>query len=148
MNPILLTVFKVAITAAVIVALSELAKRWTMVATIAPSIPIGSGMIAVLLYIDTHDSARAGNYAWNVFLLTPPGSVFLIAMPLCLRAGAHLLAQRRHCRSTHRGRVLCLHGDVAARVRRNAVKSGSIRTTQAGGWLQANRLRPFSIARL
>jgi len=30
---------------------------------------------------------RAGNYAWNVFLLTPPGSVFLIAMPLCLRAG-------------------------------------------------------------
>ncbi|MGD0141675.1 MAG: DUF3147 family protein [Rhizomicrobium sp.] len=87
MNPVLLTVFKVAITAAVIVALSELAKRWTLVATIAPSIPIGSGMIAVLLYIDTHDSTRAGNYAWNVFLLTPPGSVFLIAMPLCLRAG-------------------------------------------------------------
>ncbi|MGD0864017.1 MAG: DUF3147 family protein [Rhizomicrobium sp.] len=87
MNPVFLTVFKFVITAAVIVALSELAKRWTMVATIAPSIPIASGMIAVLLYIDTHDSARAGNYAWNVFLLTPPGSVFLVAMPLCLRAG-------------------------------------------------------------
>jgi hypothetical protein len=87
MNPVLLTMFKVAITAAVIVALSELAKRWTMVATIAPSIPIGSGMIAVLLYIDTQDGARAGNYAWNVFLLTPPGAVFLIALPLCLRAG-------------------------------------------------------------
>jgi hypothetical protein len=87
MSALLLNVFKYAITAAVIVAFAELAKRWTLVATIAPSIPIGSGMIALLLYIDTHNSKQAGNYAWNVFLLTPPGCVFLVALPLCLRAG-------------------------------------------------------------
>jgi hypothetical protein len=87
MSGILLTIFKYAITSAVIVAFAELAKRWSFVATVAPSIPIGSGMIALLLYIDTHDSAKAGNYAWNVFLLTPPGCVFLVALPLCLRAG-------------------------------------------------------------
>ena len=87
MNAFLLTAFKVAITAGVIVALAELAKRWAFVATLAPSIPIGSGMIALLLYIDTHNKVQAGNYAWNVFLLTPPGCVFLLALPLCLKAG-------------------------------------------------------------
>jgi hypothetical protein len=87
MSDFLVTVFKFAVTAVVIVGFSELAKRWTLIATLGPSIPIGSGLIALLLYIDTHDSARAGNYAWNVFLLTPPGCVFLVVMPLCVRAG-------------------------------------------------------------
>jgi hypothetical protein len=87
MTSFLMTGLKVFVTAAVIVALAELAKRWTAFSTIAPSIPIGGGMIALLLYVDTHDPVRTGNYAWNVFLLTPPGCVFLMVMPLCLRWG-------------------------------------------------------------
>lgn len=87
MSDIFPTVLKFAVTAAVLVGFAELAKRGSFVATLAPSIPIGSGLIALLLYLDTHDSSRAGNYAWNVFLLTPPGCVFLLALPLCLRAG-------------------------------------------------------------
>ncbi len=87
MTSILMTGLKVFVTAAVIVALAELAKRWTLFATVAPSIPIGSGMIALWLYVDTHDPVRTGNYAWNVFLLTLPGCVFLVVLPLCLRWG-------------------------------------------------------------
>jgi len=87
MSDIIINIFKFSVTAALIVAFSEMAKRWSFIATLAPSIPIGGALIAMWLYFDTRDSARAAHYSWNVLLLVPPGCVFLAALPLCIRAG-------------------------------------------------------------
>ncbi len=78
---------KAGLTAAFIVAMSELAKRSMYVSALLIALPLTTAITTVWLYLDTHDAHRAANYAGSVLLLVPPGLLFLAVLPLCVRAG-------------------------------------------------------------
>lgn len=80
-------VIKAGLTAAFIVAMSELAKRSTFFAALMMALPLATAMTVVWLYLGTRDAAGASHYAVSVMLLTPPGFVFLIVLPICVRLG-------------------------------------------------------------
>ncbi len=80
-------VAKAALTAAFIVAMSELAKRSLYLAALMVALPLATAMTAVWLYLDTHDAYRAADYARGVLILTPPGMIFLAVLPLGVRYG-------------------------------------------------------------
>lgn len=81
------TIFKAVLTAAFIVALSELAKRTSFVAALLVALPLATAMTAAWLYIDTRNAIQASDYAWSVLLLVPPGCLFLALLPLGVRLG-------------------------------------------------------------
>jgi hypothetical protein len=87
MNPFLATSLKALLTAAFIVGVSELAKRFNFVSALLVGLPLTSALTLIWLYLDTGDAARAGHYSWSVLLLLPPGCLFLAALPLGIRYG-------------------------------------------------------------
>ena len=78
---------KIAITATLIVAISEIAKRSTMVGAILASIPLISVLAMFWLYIETKDTTRVSTLATSVFWLILPSLVLFITLPFFLKQG-------------------------------------------------------------
>jgi hypothetical protein len=78
---------KVGVTAVLVVAISEVAKRSTLAGAVLASIPLTSVLAMVWLYADTGDSERVAELAAGIFWLVLPSLVLFIALPLLLRAG-------------------------------------------------------------
>jgi hypothetical protein len=80
-------VIKIAVTALVVVAVSEIAKRSPVWAALLASLPLTSVLAFVWLYLDTGEAERVAVLAQNVVWLVLPSLVLFIALPLLLRAG-------------------------------------------------------------
>jgi len=78
---------KIAITATLIVIISEIAKRSTLAGAILASIPLVSVLAMFWLYIETKDTARVTSLAVSVFWLILPSLVLFITLPLLLKHG-------------------------------------------------------------
>ncbi|MBE20374.1 MAG: DUF3147 family protein [Gammaproteobacteria bacterium] len=78
-------VVKIIITVALIVAISEIARRSTLIAGVLASIPLMSVLAISWLYFDTRDIKPVINLANSILLLIPPGLTFLIVLPLALK---------------------------------------------------------------
>jgi hypothetical protein len=78
---------KVVITALLVVAISEIAKRSSLMGAILASIPLISVLAMVWLYVDTRDVEKVADLASGVFWLVLPSLVLFIALPLLLRQG-------------------------------------------------------------
>jgi hypothetical protein len=78
---------KVAITAAIVVAVSEIAKRSTLMAAILASLPLTSLLAFVWLYLDTGDTIRIGQLSMGVFWLVIPSLPLFLVLTLLLRNG-------------------------------------------------------------
>ncbi|HET9670323.1 MAG TPA: DUF3147 family protein [Casimicrobiaceae bacterium] len=78
---------KIAITAIVVVAVSEIAKRSTVWGALLASLPLTSILAFVWLYIDTRETAPVAALASNILWLVLPSLVLFIALPMMLRAG-------------------------------------------------------------
>ena len=78
---------KLLITALLIVIISEVAKRSTLLAAILASIPLISVLAMIWLYFDTRDTERIASLATSVFWLVIPSLVLFISLPLLLRGG-------------------------------------------------------------
>jgi hypothetical protein len=76
---------KVAISAIAIVAASELAKRSPLFGGVIISLPLGTMLAVIWLYIDTGDRAQVAALARSVLFMVFPGLTFLLALPLLLR---------------------------------------------------------------
>lgn len=76
---------KVAISAVVIVAAAELAKRSPLIGGLVISLPLGTLLAVVWLYIDTGDAAQVTALTRSVLFMVFPGLMFLLALPLLLR---------------------------------------------------------------
>jgi uncharacterized membrane protein (GlpM family) len=83
----MLPVLKVVITALVVVAIAEVAKRSTFVAAIVASLPLTSVLAMIWLYADTGDTQKVADLAGGIFWLVLPSLALFIALPLMLRAG-------------------------------------------------------------
>jgi len=78
---------KVLITALVVVAVAETAKRNSLVAAIIASLPLTSLLAFVWLYIDTRDSARVAALSLDIMWLVVPSLVLFALLPALLRLG-------------------------------------------------------------
>ncbi len=80
-------IIKVALTAVVVVAVSEIAKRSQVWAAILASLPLTSLLAFVWLYRDTGQQERVAALAQSIFWLVLPSLVLFIALPMLLRGG-------------------------------------------------------------
>jgi hypothetical protein len=77
---------KIILSAAVLVAVSELAKRSSFWGAALASLPLTSLLAFVWLYIDTGDVKQVINLSNGIFWLVIPSLVLFIALPLLLRS--------------------------------------------------------------
>ncbi|MCJ7558444.1 MAG: DUF3147 family protein [Gammaproteobacteria bacterium] len=78
---------KIALTAGLVLAISEIAKRSSFAAAILASIPLISILAIFWLYLDTRDLARVSALASSIFWLVLPSLALFISLPVLLRQG-------------------------------------------------------------
>jgi len=83
------TITKFAISAALIVAISEISKRSSLMGAILASVPLVSVLAMIWLFIDTKDVEKIASLATGIFWLVIPSLVLFITLPVLLRAGMH-----------------------------------------------------------
>jgi hypothetical protein len=83
-----LYILKVAISALVIVAVTELSKRGgTFWGGVLASLPLTSLLAIMWLYGETRDAARVAALSWSIFWLVIPSLTLLAVLPLLLKRG-------------------------------------------------------------
>lgn len=72
---------KVLLTAVIVVAISESAKRSTLVGALLASLPLTSLLAFIWLYIETGDTARIASLSSSIFWYVLPSLVLFLAFP-------------------------------------------------------------------
>jgi uncharacterized membrane protein (GlpM family) len=80
-------IFKVAVTAVVVVAVSELGKRNTFWAATLVSLPITSLLAFVWIYVETGDTHGIGELSHSILWLMIPSLALFLLLPSLLRVG-------------------------------------------------------------
>ena len=80
-------VLKIVITTALIVIISEIAKRNTLIGGILASIPLISVLAIIWLYVDTKNTEIISEFSINVFWLVIPSLTFFLTLPFFLHKG-------------------------------------------------------------
>lgn len=78
-------IFKVLTSSIIIVLISEISKRNTMLASIFASIPLVSFLAFIWLYIETKDVAKIADLSMGVFWMVIPSLIFFIIFPILLK---------------------------------------------------------------
>ncbi len=78
---------KIAITTALIVIISEVARRSTLAGAILASVPLVSVLALTWLYVDTRDLERVSALSTSVFWLVIPSLALFVSLPLLLKQG-------------------------------------------------------------
>lgn len=82
-------VVKVALTAVLIIVISEIAKRSSFLGALLASIPLVSVLAMLWLYIDTQDVAKVSALASSIFWLVLPSLALFISLPMLLKYGVN-----------------------------------------------------------
>jgi len=85
--PILHAAIKLALSAGIIVGVSEMARRSTFLGALLASLPLTSLLAFVWLYIETGDPQRVAALSTSIFWLVLPSLVLFLLLPLLLRMG-------------------------------------------------------------
>lgn len=80
---------KIAVTTALIVLISEIAKRSSFVGSILASVPLISVLAMLWLYIDTKDVSKVSNLSNSIFWLVLPSLSLFLVLPLLLKQGVN-----------------------------------------------------------
>ena len=78
---------KLLITSVLVVAVSEVARRSTLVGAILASIPLVSVLALFWLYYETRSTAAVARLAGNIFWMVLPSLCLFLLLPLLLRSG-------------------------------------------------------------
>ncbi|MCI0507155.1 MAG: DUF3147 family protein [Gammaproteobacteria bacterium] len=78
---------KIVISTILIVVISEIAKRSSLIGAILASIPLVSVLAMVWLYIDTKDADKISALSTSIFWLVLPSLLLFIVLPLLLKQG-------------------------------------------------------------
>ncbi|HET6890239.1 MAG TPA: DUF3147 family protein [Pyrinomonadaceae bacterium] len=81
------TFLKVLLSAIVIVAVSEAAKRSTFIGALIASLPLTSLLAFVWLYAETGDIAKISTLSTEIFWLVIPSLVLFLLLPLFIKSG-------------------------------------------------------------
>lgn len=77
--------FKLLVSAGLIVAVSEVSKRYSVIGGLLASLPLVSYLGMIWLYVDTRDSQKVANLSWSIVWLVIPSITLFIALPLLLK---------------------------------------------------------------
>ncbi len=78
---------KIGISALLIVAISELAKRSEMLGAVLASLPLVSLLAFIWLYVDTGDTAKVAGLSTGIFWLVIPSLLLFVLLPVLLKSG-------------------------------------------------------------
>jgi len=78
---------KIAVTTILIVVISEIAKRSTLVGAVLASIPLVSVLALFWLYVETKDINKVSTLSSSVFWLVLPSLALFVSLPLLLKQG-------------------------------------------------------------
>jgi len=78
---------KIGLSALILVAVAEVAKRSTFWAAALASLPLTSVLAFVWLYLDTGDVQKIATLSGSIFWLVLPSLLLLVLLPLLLRNG-------------------------------------------------------------
>lgn len=84
-NTVLYSVIKILITAVMVFLISEVAKRYSLMAGVLASLPLTSILAMIWLYIEKRDTELISTLSRDIFFMVIPSLVFFIAMPIFLR---------------------------------------------------------------
>ena len=76
---------KTIISALIIVAVSEIAKKYTWTAAVIVSIPLTSLLAFIWLYYDTRDVQKVIDLSLGTIVMTIPSILFFILLPIMLK---------------------------------------------------------------
>ncbi len=79
--------FKIALSAMILVAVSEIAKRNSGAAALLASLPLTSVLAFVWLHVEGAPTATIGALSGQIFWLVLPSLVLLLVLPLLLKQG-------------------------------------------------------------
>jgi uncharacterized membrane protein (GlpM family) len=82
-------VVKTLISAVIIVAVSELSRRSSLLGGLLASLPLTSLLAFVWLFRDTHDTGKIAALSTSIFWLVLPSLVLFLILPFLLRRGFH-----------------------------------------------------------
>lgn len=80
-------VTKLVISAVLIVAISEISKRSSVLGAVLASVPLVSVIAMIWLYVETGDSARISTLSTSIFWLVIPSLALFITLPVLLKNG-------------------------------------------------------------
>ena len=80
---------KVAVTAILVVFISEISKRSSFIGAVLASVPLTSVLAMLWLYIDTGDIGKVSELASSVFWLVLPSLALFVALPVLLAQGVN-----------------------------------------------------------
>ncbi len=83
-------IVKYLVSAALIVAISEAAKRYSLLGALLASLPVVSLLAMLWLYYETHDAQAVAKFSAGVFWYVLPSLVLFAALPLLIRQGLAL----------------------------------------------------------
>ena len=78
---------KIGLSALILVAVAEVAKRTTFWAAALASLPLTSLLAFVWLYLDTGDADRVAALSGSIFWLVLPSLLLFVLLPALLRGG-------------------------------------------------------------
>ena len=78
-------IFKIAITTGLVIAVSEVAKRSSLLGGLLASLPLVSFLGIFWLYVETSDATKAASLSRNVFWLVLPSLPFFLVLPYLLK---------------------------------------------------------------
>lgn len=84
--------YKTLITALIIVAASELAKRYTLASALLLSLPLTSLLAFIWIYVESKDIGKIIEMSYSVFWMVIPSLAFFLILPLLLKAEMKFLS--------------------------------------------------------
>ena len=78
---------KIGLSALILVAIAEIAKRSPFWAAALASLPLTSLMAFIWLYVDTGDTQKIAALSSGIFWLVLPSLLLLVLLPILLRSG-------------------------------------------------------------
>ena len=82
-------IFKVALTTGLIVAISEVSKRSTVIGGLLASLPLVSFLGMIWLYVETGSQEKVAALSHSIFWLVLPSLPFFVLLPLLLKKTAN-----------------------------------------------------------
>ena len=83
-------IFKIVLTTALVVAVSEVSKRSSLAGAVVASVPLISVLAMAWLYAETKDIYQVSSLARNIFWLVLPSLVLFLVLPRMLERGYDL----------------------------------------------------------
>ena len=78
---------KLVLSAAIIAAVSEIARRSTVVGALVASLPLTSVLAMIWLYHETSDATRVADLSKEIFWLVLPSLLLFVTLPWLIRRG-------------------------------------------------------------